>query len=532
MSKKIIYGEEARKALENGVNKVVSAVKLTLGPKGRNVVLERPYTSPLITNDGVTIAKDIELEDPFENLGAKLVKEASIKTNDIAGDGTTTATILTGAIIKEGQKNISAGASPLFLKSGIEKATKVVTNCLKNIARPVVSSDDIKRIATISAGNEEIGTLVADAIEKVGKDGSVTLGDSSSDRTYVEIVEGLSFERGYLSPYMVTNNEKMECNLENPFILITDRKINNITELLPVLEQVVKAGRPLLIICEDIEQDALSALVLNKLRGTILSAGVKAPLFGDKRQEILQDLATLTGGTFISSQLYDNLQGVTLDMLGQSNFAKITKDNTSIVGGHGDQTEISALKNNIKQKIETSTDDYVKEHLEERLAKLSQGVAILKVGAKTEVECQEKKLRIEDALSAAKASIKSGIVSGGGTAYLCAIKDLEKLENNLKGEEKIGCQIIKTAITMPIKQIAENCGVDAGMVLYELSKNKNNNIGYNALTGEFVDMIDAGIIDPALVEISALENAVSVATTVLSTECLIVDDKNSSQDKN
>ena len=531
MSKMIIYGEEARKALENGVQKVVDAVKLTLGPKGRNVVLSRPYSSPLITNDGVTIAKDIELDDPYENLGASLVKEASIKTNDIAGDGTTTATILAGSIIKEGQKNISAGASPIFLKSGIEKAVKVVTDCIKSSARPIVSTEDIKRIATISAGNEDIGNLVAEAIEKVGKDGSVTLGDSSSDKTYVEIVEGLSFERGYLSPYMVTNNEKMECNLEQPYILITDRKITNITELLPVLEQIMKSGKPLLIICEDIEQDALSALVLNKLRGTILTAGVKAPLFGDKRQEILQDIATLTGGTFISNQIYDNLQGITLDMLGKCSYAKITKDNTSIVGGQGNPDDITTLKNSIKQKIMIASDDYDKTHLEERLAKLSQGVAILKVGAKTEVECQEKKLRIEDALSAAKASIKDGIVSGGGTAYLCALKELKSLEKTLSNEEKIGCQIIENAICEPIKQIAKNCGIDAGMVLYKLIENKVPNFGFNALTGEFVDMVKEGIIDPALVEISALENAVSVATTVLSTECLVVDKPNENKNQ-
>lgn len=529
MSKKILYGENARKALENGIMQVVDAVKLTLGPKGKNVVLERPYTTPLITNDGVTIAKDIKLSDPFENLGAQLIEQASIKTNDIAGDGTTTATILAGTIIKEGLKNISAGASPVLLKTGIEKASKTVIECLNQSTKPIESFEDIEKVATISAGNSEIGKLVADAISQVGKDGTVTLGESSSDKTFIEIVQGLSFERGYLSPYMVTNNEKMECELTDPFILITDRKITNITEILPLLEQVMKSARPLLIIAEDIDQDALSALVLNKLRGTIITAGVKAPLFGDKRQETLQDIAILTGGTYISAQLYDSLQNVTLDMLGECKCAKITKDTTSIIGGRGKIEEIETLKDNIKVKLKNTTDDYDRTRLEERLSKLAQGVAILKVGAKTEIECQEKKLRIEDALSAAKASIKGGIVTGGGTAYLCAIKELKKLEEELQGEEKIGCQIIGKAILAPIKQISENSGVDAGIIISKITEQNSKNFGYNALTNRFVDMIEEGIIDPVLVEISALENAVSVAVTVISTECLIVNEPNSKE---
>ena len=526
MSKNIIYGEDARKALEKGALKIVDAVKLTLGPKGRNVVLERKYTTPLVTNDGVTIAKDITLSCPFENMGASLIKEASIKTNEMAGDGTTTATILAGTLIKEGQKNISFGASPILLKQGMEKALKVVVDDLKSISKSVVTKEQMKNVASISAGNQEIGELVSDAYDKVGQEGTVTLGDSSTDKTYLEMVEGLSYERGFLSPYMVTNSEKMICELTDPYILVTDKKINSITEILPILESIMKMGKPLFIIAEDIEQDALSALVMNKLRGTFMCAGTKAPLFGEKRTEMLSDIACLTGATFISKDVYENFNSVTLENLGRADAIKISKENTSIIGGKSNQEELNSLKNKLKLLIENSTDDYDKTRHQERLSKLSKGVSIIKVGASTEAEAQEKKLRIEDAISAVKASLKSGIVTGGGTAYLYCKKHLDNFKETLFGEEKIGAEIVSKALESPFRQILTNAGKDAGEILAVIYENNNlENFGYDAYSSEFVDMISSGIIDPTEVEICAITNAISVATTLLSTECLVADNE-------
>ncbi len=526
MSKNIIYGEDARKALEKGAQKVVDAVKLTLGPKGRNVVLERKYTTPLVTNDGVTIAKEITLPCPFENMGASLIKEASIKTNEMAGDGTTTATILAGSLISDGQKNISFGASPILIKQGMEKACNVVVDKLKSISLPVNNKEHIKNVASISAGNSLIGELVSDAFDAVGKDGTVSLGDSSTEKTYLEIVEGLSYDRGYLSPYMATNVEKMTCELTDPYILVTDKKISSITEILPILEAIIKVGKPIFIIAEDIEQDALSALVMNKLRGTFLCVATKAPLFGEKRTEMLSDIACLTGATFISSQLYNTFNDVKLEDLGNANTIKVSKDTTSIIGGNGDKEKIEELKNKLKYLIEISNDDYDRTRHQERLSKLSKGVSIIKVGAATEAEAQEKKLRIEDAISAVKASLKSGIVNGGGIAYLMCKQDLEKYIKTLEGEERIGAEIVLNALETPFKQIISNTGKDAGTLLSKIYENiHQSNFGYNALTGEFVDMFSSGIIDPTEVEICALTNAVSVATTLLSTECLIADEK-------
>lgn len=523
MSKQILYGEEARKALENGVQKIANAVRLTLGPRGRNVVLERKYTSPLVTNDGVTIAKDIVLENPFENLGASLLKEASIKTNELAGDGTTTATILASAMIKEGQKNLSSGKSPLLLKKGIEKASHIVVDTLLKISKPISSFSDIERVATISSCDPEIGKIVANAMEKVGKDGTLVLGDSRTDKTHVDIVEGMSFDRGFLSPYFATDTEKMLCFLDNAYVLVTDKKINTIAEILPILEQTMQSGKPLLIIAGDIEQDALSALVMNKLRGTVLTCAVKAPLFGDKRKEMLEDIAVLTGATFISSTLYENFSGVLLNELGKAKSIKVSKDKTSIIGGEGSPEKIEETKNQIRALQANATDEYDKTRLSERLAKLSQGIGIIKVGAKTDAECAEKKLRIEDALSSSKVSIEKGIVPGGGTAYLKAKNKLHELAETLENEEKIGCEIVLKAIEAPIRQIAENSGIDPSEILPKLSIENQENIGFDAQTLKFVDMFEAGIVDPTEVEISALENAVSVATTLLSTECLVVD---------
>lgn len=526
MSKNIIYGEEARKALEKGAQKIVDAVKLTLGPKGRNVVLERKYTTPLVTNDGVTIAKDITLSCPFENMGAALIKEASIKTNEMAGDGTTTATVLAGTLIKEGQKNVSFGASPILLKQGMEKALNEVVSSLKTMSLPVNNTEHIKNVASISAGNNQVGELVSDAFNKVGTEGTVSLGDSSTDKTYLEMVEGLSYDRGYLSPYMVTNPEKMVAELNDPLILVTDKKINSITEILPILENIMKAGKPLFIVCEDIEQDALSALVMNKLRGTFMCVATKAPLFGEKRIEMLNDIACITGATFISSQVYENFNNVTTEDLGKANLVKISKDSTSIIGGNGKKDEIESLKQKLKSMAQNSIDDYDKNRYNERLSKLSKGVAIIKVGAATEAEAQEKKLRIEDAIYAVKASLKSGIVSGGGTAYLKARKNLNEYIKSLSGEEKIGAEIVYKALEAPFRQILTNAGKDAGEVLATIYENITlENFGYNAYSNEYVDMIQAGIIDPTEVEICAITNAVSVATTLLSTECLIADNE-------
>lgn len=523
MSKQILYGQEARTVLENGVKKISDAVRLTLGPRGRNVVLERKYASPLVTNDGVTIAKDIELENPFENLGANLLKQASIKTNELAGDGTTTATILASFIISEGQKYLETGKSPTLLKKGIEKATEIVVKKLIETSKPVQSYLDIETVATISSCDQEIGKIVAQAMEKVGRDGTVVLGDSQTDKTSIEIVEGMSFDRGFLSPYFATDTDKMLCVLSDAYILVTDKKINTIAELLPVLEQVMQTGKPLLIIAEDIEQDALSALVLNKLRGTILSCAVRAPLFGDKRKEMLEDIAVLTGATFVSSSIYENFSQINLTNLGRAKTIKISKDKTSIIDGFGNHEEIESLKNKIRNLLPLATDEYDKTRLSERLAKLCQGIGIIKVGAKTEAECAEKKLRIEDALSASKASLEKGIVTGGGTAFLKAKNELLELSQTLENEEKIGCEIIIKATEVPIRQIAENSGVDANEILKELEANQNSDIGFDALNLKFTNMFEAGIVDPTQVEISALENAVSIATTLLSTECLVAD---------
>jgi len=524
MAKKLLYGKEARKALENGVLKVANAVRLTLGPRGRNVVLERKYTTPLITNDGVTIARDITLSDPFENLGANLVKEASIKTNEGAGDGTTTATILASSIICEGQRALEEGMSPILLKKGIDKGVKCVVNCLKNASRKIESLEDIKRVATISAADSEIGQIVASAIEKVGRDGSVSLGDSQTAQTSIEVLEGMSFDRGMLSPYMATNPEKMRADLEDAFILITDKKINTISELLPLLEAVMQSGKPLFIIADDIEQDALSALVLNKLRGTIMNVCVKTPLFGEKRKEMLEDIATLTGATLISSELFSSFKDVDISMLGRADKILVTKDKSSIIGGRGDAIKIDSLKNKVREMLLNATDEYDKTRLTERLSKLSRGVAVIKVGAKTEVECAEKKLRCEDALAAVKCSLISGIVAGGGVAFLSSKQSLEALLNTLEGEEKIGCEIILKAIEAPIRQIAENASASIDEILEAIYGSITKEIGYNALDRKFVNMFEAGIIDPTEVEISALENAASVATTVLSTECLVVEE--------
>lgn len=525
MSKNIIYGEDARKALEKGVMKVVDAVKLTLGPKGKNVVLERKYTSPLVTNDGVTIAKDISLECPFENMGANLVKEASIKTNDMAGDGTTTSTILAGSIIKEGQKFLTFGASPILMNQGILKASKVVINKLKDISVNISSSQDIKNIASISAGNTDIGLIISQAYEKIGNNGTLTIGNSSTDQTFLEIVEGMSFDRGYLSPYFITNQEKSSCEFSDPYILITDKKISTINEILPVLELIVKTNKPLLIIADDIQQEALSALVLNKLRGTFLCCAVKAPLYGEKRKDMLNDIAVLTDGTVISDEIYDDFSQVDLSMLGRANNITILKDSTSIIGSNNSD-KLNSLKNKLMELANNAQDEFDKNRFNERLAKLSRGIGIIKVGAPTEAEAEEKRLRIEDALSAVKASLKNGIVPGGGIAYLHTLPQLKDFISSLQSEEKIGANIIAKAITEPFKQIVKNAGKDAETLL---SKIKDNNelpsFGYDALNDKFVDMIANGIIDPTEVEICALKNAVSIATTLLSTECLIADSK-------
>jgi len=531
MSKNIIYGEEARKKLETGALKVADAVKLTLGPKGRNVVLERKYVTPLVTNDGVTIAKDIVLPCPFENMGASLIKEASIKTNEMAGDGTTTATILASELIKEGQKNISFGASPILLKQGMNKAKDFVVDFLKEKSIKIDNKENMVNVASISAGSSEIGEVVGEAFSLVGLDGTVTISDSQTDKTYLEMVEGLSYDRGYLSPYMATNTEKMVSELNEPYILVTDKKISSITEILPVLEAIMKTGKPLFIIAEDVEQDALSALVMNKLRGTFLCTITKAPLFGEKRIEILNDIACLTGATFISNQLYENFNGVTLEHLGSATMVKTNKDSTSIIGGKGNKEQINELKNKLKLLIEQSIDDYEKTRHQERLSKLLRGICIIKVGASTEQEAQEKKLRVEDAVSAVKASLKSGIVCGGGSAYLSCRPHLNEFVQTLSGEEKVGAEIVLNALEAPFKQIAINAGKDAGALLNKIYENKSEeNFGYDAYSNTFVNMIKAGIIDPTEVEVCAIKNAVSVATTLLSTECLVADNNDNKEE--
>ena len=523
MAKIICYGEEARKALEKGVNQLADTVKITMGPKGRNVVLEKKFGAPLITNDGVTIAKEIELEDPFENMGAQLVKEVSTKTNDVAGDGTTTATLLAQAIVREGLKNLAAGANPMVMKKGIAKATTAAIEAVKANSQKVNGSADIARVGAVSSGDEGIGQLIAEAMEKVGHDGVITIEESKTAETYSEVVEGMQFDRGYITPYMVTDTEKMEANLDDALILITDKKISNIQELLPLLEQVVKTGKKLLIIAEDVEGDALSTLIVNRLRGTLNVVCVKAPGFGDRRKEMLQDIAILTGGTVISADVGLDLKEAQLDMLGQARQINVTKENTTIVNGAGDSEAIKARVAQIKSQIETTTSDYDREKLMERLAKLAGGVAVIKVGAATEVEMKEKKLRIEDALNATRAAVEEGIVAGGGTAYLNAIPAVEKLYAETEGDEKTGVQIIARALTAPMKQIAANAGIDGSVVLEKIRESGKVGYGFDAYNEVYCDMIPAGIVDPTKVTRSALENAASIASTLLTTESLVAD---------
>ncbi len=523
MAKQIIYGEEARKAIERGVNQLADTVKITLGPKGRNVVLDKKYGTPLITNDGVTIAKEIELEDAFENMGAQLIKEVSTKTNDVAGDGTTTATVLAQAMISEGLKNLAAGANPMVMKKGIQKAAAEAVEAVKAVSQPVSGSKDIARVGTISSGDELIGSLIAEAMEKVSQNGVITIEESKTAETYSEVVEGMQFDRGYLSPYMVTDPDKMEAVIDDALILITDKKISNIQEVLPLLEQIVKAGRKLLIIAEDVEGEALATIVLNKLRGTFTCVCVKAPGFGDRRKEMLQDIAVLTGGQVISSDVGMELKDASLAMLGQAHQVKVTKENTVIVDGAGDPAEIRARAAQIDRQIEITTSDYDREKLQERLAKLSGGVAVIKVGAATETEMKEKKLRIEDALNATRAAVAEGIVAGGGTAYVIAAKAAEKLVGALEGDEKTGAAIVAKALKAPIMQIAFNAGVEGAVILNTVSGSDNVNFGYDAANDCYGDMIELGIVDPTKVCRSALENAASVASMVLTTESLVAD---------
>ena len=523
MAKIICYGEEARKALEKGVNQLADTVKITMGPKGRNVVLDKKFGAPLITNDGVTIAKEIELEDPFENMGAQLVKEVATKTNDVAGDGTTTATVLAQAIIHEGLKNLAAGANPMVMKKGISKATTAAIEAMKANSQKVNGSDDIARVGAVSSGDEAIGTLIAEAMEKVGHDGVITIEESKTAETYSEVVEGMQFDRGYITPYMVTDTEKMEANLDDALILITDKKISNIQELLPVLEQVVQSGKKLLIIAEDVEGEALSTLIVNRLRGTLNVVCVKAPGFGDRRKEMLQDIAILTGGTVISSDVGLELKEAQLSQLGQARQVKVTKENTTIVNGAGKKEEIAARVAQIRAGIDKATSDYDKEKLQERLAKLAGGVAVIKVGAATEVEMKEKKLRIEDALNATRAAVEEGIVAGGGTAYLNAIPAVEKLLAESEGDEKTGVQIVARALTAPVKQIAANAGIDGSVVLEKIRESGKIGYGFDAYKETYCDMIPAGIVDPTKVTRSALENAASIASTLLTTESLVAD---------
>ena len=524
MAKQIAYGEDARKALMKGIDQLADTVKITLGPKGRNVVLDKKFGAPLITNDGVTIAKEIELEDPFENMGAQLVKEVSIKTNDIAGDGTTTATLLAQALIREGMKNVTAGANPMVLKKGIADAVNVAVEAVKKNSKQVSGTDDIARVATVSSQDEFIGKLIAEAMEKVTTDGVITVEESKTAETYSEVVEGMMFDRGYIAPYMVTDTDKMVAELDNPLILITDKKISTTQEILPLLEQIVQMGKKLLIIAEDVEGEALTTLVLNKLRGTFTCVAVKAPGFGDRRKEMLQDIATLTGGTVITSDLGLELKDTTVDQLGTARQVKIEKENTIIVDGSGDKEAIKGRVAQIRQQIETTTSDFDREKLQERLAKLAGGVAVIKVGAATEVEMKEKKLRIEDALAATKAAVEEGIISGGGSAYIHCIPEVEKVYASLEGDEKTGAGVILKALEAPLRQIAANAGLEGAVIVNQV-KNSEVGHGFNALTEEYVDMVKEGIIDPTKVTKSAILNANSVASTILTTEAIVADEK-------
>ena len=523
MAKQIIFGEEARKAIERGVNQLADTVKITLGPKGRNVVLDKKFGAPLITNDGVTIAKEIELEDPFENMGAQLIKEVSTKTNDVAGDGTTSATVLAQAMINEGLKNLAAGANPMTMKRGIKKATDAAVEAIRANSQPVSGSGDIARVGAISSGDDVIGTLIAEAMEKVSQNGVITIEESKTADTYSEVVEGMQFDRGYLSPYMATDTEKMEAVLEDALILITDKKVTNIQEILPLLEQIVKAGRKLLIIAEDVEGEALATIILNKLRGTFTCVCVKAPGFGDRRKEMLQDIAVLTGGQVISSDLGMELKDAQIEMLGQARQVKVTKENTVIVDGAGEAADIKARIAQISAQIETTTSEYDKEKLQERLAKLSGGVAVIKVGAATETEMKEKKLRIEDALNATRAAVEEGIVAGGGTAYVAAAKAADALVATLDGDEKTGASIIAKALRAPIMQIAANAGLEGAVILDKVYGSDEASYGFDAAAEQYGNMIQLGIIDPTKVCRSALENAASVSSMVLTTESLVAD---------
>ncbi len=524
MAKEIKYGAEARAALEAGVNQLANTVRVTLGPKGRNVVLAKPYGAPLITNDGVTIAKEIELEDSFENMGAQLVKEVATKTNDAAGDGTTTATVLAQAMVNEGMKNLAAGANPIILRKGMKKATDSAVEAIKRMSSAVDGKNHIARVAAISAGDDEVGNLVADAMEKVSKDGVITIEESKTMQTELDLVEGMQFDRGYISAYMATDMHKMEANLENPYILITDKKISNIQDILPLLEQIVQSGSKLLIIAEDIEGEALTTLIVNKLRGTFSVVGVKAPGYGDRRKAMLQDIAILTGGQVISDELGLDLKDATLGMLGRAKSVMVQKENTVIVDGEGQKAEIEARVSQIKKQIEETTSDFDREKLQERLAKLAGGVAVIRVGAATEVEMKEAKLRMEDALAATRAAVEEGIIAGGGSAYIHATKDVEKLVATLAGDEKTGAEIVLKALQAPLYHISANAGLEGSVIINKVYESKEG-IGFNALKEEYVDMVKDGILDPAKVTRSALQNATSVASTLLTTESVVADIK-------
>ena len=525
MAKDIIYGEEARKALQAGIDKLANTVKITLGPKGRNVVLDKKFGAPLITNDGVTIAKEIELDDAFENMGAQLVKEVATKTNDAAGDGTTTATLLAQALIREGMKNIAAGANPMIVKKGMSKAVDAAVSYIVANSTKVAGHDDIASVAANSSSFEEVGKLIADAMEKVSADGVITIEESKTAETYSEVVEGMQFDRGYISPYMVTDTDKMEAVLDDAYLLITDKKIANIQEILPILEEIVKSGKKLVIIAEDVEGEALSTLILNKLRGTFTVVAVKAPGFGDRRKEMLQDIAILTGGQVISEEIGLELKDTTMQQLGRAKQVKVTKENTIIVDGAGSKEDIKARVQQIRSAIESSTSDFDKEKLQERLAKMAGGVAVIKVGAATEVEMKEKKLRIEDALAATKAAVEEGIVAGGGTAFINAIPAVEKLIPSLAGDEKTGAQIVLKALEEPVRQIAANAGLEGSVIIDKIRRSRKQGYGFDAYNETYVDMIPAGIVDPTKVTRSALQNAASVAAMVLTTESLVADIK-------
>lgn len=530
MAKEIIYGEEARKALQSGIDQLADTVKITLGPKGRNVVLDKKFGAPLITNDGVTIAKEIELDDAFENMGAQLVKEVATKTNDAAGDGTTTATLLAQALVREGMKNIAAGANPMILKKGMSKAVDAAVDAIVANSKKVESSDEIARVGAVSAADEEIGKLIAEAMEKVTADGVITLEESKTAETYSEVVEGMQFDRGYIAPYMVTDTDKMEAVLDDAYILITDKKISNIQEILPLLEQIVKSGAKLLIIAEDVEGEALSTLIVNKLRGTFTCVAVKAPGFGDRRKEMLQDIAILTGGEVISADLGLELSETQVSQLGRARQVVVQKENTIIVDGAGDADAIKARIGQIKAQIETTTSDFDREKLQERLAKLSGGVAVIKVGAATEVEMKEKKMRIEDALAATKAAVEEGIVAGGGTALINAMPAVKNLVDTLDGDEKTGAQIVYRALEEPVRQIAANAGLEGSVIIDTIQRSGKVGYGFNAYSAEYVEMIPAGIVDPTKVTRSALQNAASVAAMVLTTESLVADKKDPAAD--